>query len=113
MGERALDRDLHQRQGGEAVSLEQSMNTLAAAINRLVEAIGGGQAASDVLPSTSATSAAPGAPAEMVIINMDDAGVPSKFKLRCSICGELGRNSRTCQPTPDGSGSYHWKVTEE
>ena len=108
-----MDSHLHQRQGGGAVSLEQSMNTLAAAINRLVEVIGGGQVVEEVLPTVSATSAALAAPVEQVIINMDDAGIPSKFKLRCSICGELGRNSRTCQPTPDGSGSYHWKVTEE
>jgi len=47
------------------------------------------------------------------IISLDDLGQPTMFKNHCSICGELGRNSRTCQPTPDGSGSFHWKVTVE
>ena len=44
---------------------------------------------------------------EIHIMLMDDAGVPSKFKSRCSICGELGRNSRTCKPTAI-DGSHHW-----
>jgi len=91
------------------MSLESSIHQLVAAITKLTEAISGPPAAQiDTSPACDDDE-----PREMFIINMDDAGVPSKFKLRCSICGELGRNSRTCQPTPDGSGSYHWKVTEE
>ena len=89
------------------MSLESSIHQLVAAITKLTETIGG-PAAAQIHTSPPCDE-----PRDMVIINMDDAGVPSKFKLRCSICGELGRNSRTCQPTPDGSGSYHWKVTEE
>lgn len=38
---------------------------------------------------------------------MDEAGLPSKFKLRCSICGELGRNARTHQDEMR-DGTYHW-----
>lgn len=38
---------------------------------------------------------------------MDEAGLPSKFKLRCSICGELGRNTRTHQDEMR-DGTYHW-----
>jgi len=88
------------------MSLESSIQQLVAAITQLTEAIGGAAPVVDTPPSCDDEG-------DFVIINMDDAGVPSKFKLRCSICGELGRNSRTCQPTPDGSGSYHWKVTQE
>jgi len=91
------------------MSLESSIHQLVAAITKLTEAIGG-PASAQVYTSPSSVD---DEPRDMVVINMDDAGVPSKFKLRCSICGELGRNSRTCQPTPDGSGSYHWKVTQE
>ncbi|MCH1585267.1 MAG: hypothetical protein L7S62_08930 [Flavobacteriales bacterium] len=38
---------------------------------------------------------------------MDEAGLPSKFKLRCSICGELGRNTRTHQDEMR-DGTHHW-----
>lgn len=38
---------------------------------------------------------------------MDEAGLPTKFKLRCSICGELGRNTRTHQDEMR-DGTYHW-----
>ena len=49
---------------------------------------------------------------EVFAMLMDDAGIPSKFKSRCGICGELGRNARTCKPTAV-DGSYHWiEVTE-
>lgn len=44
---------------------------------------------------------------EIHVMLMDDAGVPSKFKSRCGICGELGRNSRTCKPDAI-DGSHHW-----
>ena len=92
------------------MSLESSIHQLVAAITKLTNAISGPAAVQDLYTSPPCDD---DEPKDMVIINMDDAGVPSKFKLRCSICGELGRNSRTCQPTPDGSGSYHWKVTQE
>ena len=101
------------------MSLESSIHHLTAAIRALTEAIAGPAVAQDPIEPlwmvNDTVHASPPCDDDdaMVIINMDDAGVPSKFKLRCSICGELGRNSRTCQPTPDGSGSYHWKVTQE
>lgn len=42
---------------------------------------------------------------------MDDAGVPTLFKLRCSACGELGRNLRTHQDEMQ-DGTYHWVMTK-
>ncbi len=105
------------------MSLESSIHQLVAAITKLTNVISGPAAEIHTSPPCEGVGEVKSFPLatpmtetptrEMVIINMDDAGVPSKFKLRCSICGELGRNSRTCQPTPDGSGSYHWKVTQE
>ena len=87
------------------MSLEDALHAIANAINRLADVHA---PTAEIVPMSS-----PADTQEMVIINMDDAGAPSKLKNRCGVCGELGRNSRTCQPTPDGSGSYHWKVTQE
>lgn len=42
-----------------------------------------------------------------VPICMDEAGAPTKFKNRCSICGETGRNSRSHRNTMR-DGTYHW-----
>ena len=84
------------------MSLEQAIQNLADAINALAENSGRdqGEFEAEINP-------------DVFIMNLDDLGQPTKFKSRCSICNELGRNSRTCQPTPDGSGSYHWKVVQE
>tara|TARA_B100001287_G_scaffold276629_1_gene288317 strand:- start:7995 stop:8339 length:345 start_codon:yes stop_codon:yes gene_type:complete len=38
---------------------------------------------------------------------MDEAGMPTKFKNRCSICGEIGRNARSHRDTMR-NGTYHW-----
>ena len=38
---------------------------------------------------------------------MDEAGAPTKFKNRCSICNEVGRNSRSHRNTMR-DGTYHW-----
>ena len=42
-----------------------------------------------------------------VPICMDEAGAPTKFKNKCSICGETGRNSRSHRDTMR-DGTYHW-----
>jgi len=44
---------------------------------------------------------------ETTTSNMDDAGRSTKFINRCSRCGELGRNLRTCQDEMR-DGTYHW-----
>jgi len=44
---------------------------------------------------------------EKSIITMDDAGTPTKFKYRCGICGEEGRNRQSCQEEMI-DGTYHW-----
>ncbi len=41
------------------------------------------------------------------ISSMDDVGIKSKFQYRCSRCGELGRNSATCQDEMR-DGTHHW-----
>ena len=53
---------------------------------------------------------------ETVAACMDELGIPTKFIRRCSKCGEVGRNSRTCQ-WPNNGGTeenptYHWKPVE-
>jgi len=87
------------------MSLEQSIQNLADAINALATIMP--QKNPDIAPVDKAAEEA------VFIMNLDDLGQPTKFKSRCSICNELGRNSRTCQPTTDGTGSYHWKVVQE
>ena len=84
------------------MSLEQAIQNLADAIN-----------SSARIPGLDDGKSEAKAASDVFIMNLDDLGQPTKFKSRCSICNELGRNSRTCQPTPDGSGSYHWKVVQE
>ena len=86
--------------------------SLEAAIRELAEAIRTLATAHTTLTASESTSkpiedAKQGINEEIHIMLMDDAGVPSKFKSRCSICGELGRNSRTCKPTAI-DGSHHW-----
>lgn len=44
---------------------------------------------------------------QMTEVDMDTAGIPTKFKNRCSICGEAGRNSRTHRDEMR-DGTYHW-----
>jgi len=84
------------------MSLEQAIQNLADAINALARSPGLDDGKSKAKVAS-----------DVFIMNLDDLGQPTKFKSRCSICNELGRNSRTCQPTPDASGSYHWKVVQE
>lgn len=87
------------------MSLEAAIRELAEAIRML--------ATPHTTPTASETTEKPIKPIEQGIVEdihvmlMDDAGVPSKFKSRCGICGELGRNSRTCKPTMI-DGSHHW-----
>lgn len=38
---------------------------------------------------------------------MDSAGISTQFRYSCSICGEVGRNARTCQEEMR-DGTHHW-----
>lgn len=38
---------------------------------------------------------------------MDSAGISTLFRYSCSICGEVGRNARTCQEEMR-DGTHHW-----
>ena len=42
-----------------------------------------------------------------VEISMDSAGISTQFQYSCSICGEVGRNARTCQEEMR-DGTHHW-----
>jgi len=44
---------------------------------------------------------------QLTEVDMDTAGIPTKFKNRCSICGEPGRNSRSHREEMR-DGTYHW-----
>lgn len=88
--------------------IEHAIFALAAAINRLA----------DAAPSPATTEApeytmasdrikAEMHKAQFEPVCMDEAGMPSKFKLRCTICGELGRNARTHQDEMR-DGTHHW-----
>ena len=102
MGERPLDSDLHQCKGGEPMSLESSLLAIAEALNNIALSLKGSET-----NALNEKVEVPEKEIDVILMNMDEAGVPSKFKMTCSICGELGRNSRTCKPTKVG-GSYHW-----
>lgn len=90
--------------------IEHAIFALAAAINRLADAA---SSPSPEAPSTPAyTMASDRIKAELLKaqfepVCMDEAGMPSKFKLRCTICGELGRNARTHQDEMR-DGTHHW-----
>ena len=91
------------------MTIEDAIYALANAINRLADVH---------TPAATVETSTPASLDEIddsveFIISLEDLGQPTMFKNHCSICGELGRNSRTCQPTSDGSGSFHWKVTVE
>jgi len=86
--------------------IEHAIFALAAAINRLADA-------APVVPETPAyTMASDRIKAEMhkaqfEPVCMDEAGVPTRFKLRCSICNELGRNARSHKDEMR-DGTHHW-----
>jgi hypothetical protein len=84
------------------MSLEDSINTLALAIESLADAISRDKR--QPAPITIVK-----APASNTIepMCMDAAGVPTTFKRRCSICGENGRNARTHQDEMR-DGTHHW-----
>lgn len=84
------------------MSLESSLLAIAEALNNIALSLKGSE--TNVLNEKVEV---PKKEIDVILMNMDEAGVPSKFKMTCSICGELGRNSRTCKPTKVG-GSYHW-----
>ena len=78
--------------------MEDAILTLAQAIESLAEAI-----TRDKRVPASITI-------EKTQVSMDDAGTPTKFKYRCGICGEEGRNRQSCQEEMM-DGTYHW-ITE-
>lgn len=43
---------------------------------------------------------------------MDEAGVPTTFKRRCGICGELGRY-RSSHRDEMRNGTFHWVEVKE
>jgi len=91
------------------VSLEASLLAIAEALNNIALSLKGSgtDQTSPALVTSERSTTNSKNESDLILINMDEAGVPSKFKMTCSICGELGRNSRTCKPTQIG-GSYHW-----
>ena len=84
------------------MSLESSLLAIAEALNNIALSLKGSET-----NALNEKVEVPEKEIDVILMNMDEAGVPSKFKMTCSICGELGRNSRTCKPTKVG-GSYHW-----
>lgn len=85
------------------MSLEDSINTLALAIESLADAI----TRDKRTPAPITIIKAPKAPGHTEAVCMDEAGVPTTFKRRCSICGENGRNARTHQDELR-DGTHHW-----
>jgi len=97
------------------VSLEASLLAIAEALNNIALSLKG--SGTDKTPgilkvASERSTTNSKKESDLILINMDEAGVPTKFKMTCSICGELGRNSRTCKPTKVG-GSYHWLEASE
>lgn len=91
------------------MSLEDSINTLALAIEGLADAITREKrvpaAVTIVKADPPADPPIPSGQTEAVC--MDTAGVPTTFKRRCGICGELGRY-RSSHQDEMRNGTYHW-----
>jgi len=88
--------------GGKGMSLEDSINTLALAIEGLADAIGREKR---TVPDITIVKAP--ASKEKTTQCMDEAGLPTTFKRRCGICGELGRY-RSSHREEMRNGTYHW-----
>jgi len=90
--------------------IEHAIFALAAAINRLADERARTEPGSTEAPEYTMASdriKAEMHKAQFEPVCMDEAGMPSKFKLRCTICGELGRNARTHQDEMRDS-THHW-----
>jgi len=82
------------------VSIEDSINTLALAIESLADAIGRAKRS----PASIVIEKAPKTTEPRC---MDAAGLPTSFKRRCGICGELGRY-RSSHRDEMKDGTFHW-----
>jgi len=88
------------------MSLEDSINTLALAIESLADAI----TRDKRTPAPITIVKAPqdhDLERKTEAVCMDEAGVPTTFKRRCSICNEIGRNARSHQDEMR-DGTHHW-----
>lgn len=83
--------------------LEDALNTLALAIESLADAITREKRITAPITIVKAQSH----DQKIESICMDEAGVPTTFKRRCSICNEIGRNARTHQDEMR-DGTHHW-----
>ena len=83
------------------MSLEDSINTLALAIESLADALQ--KSPAQIEPRMEIPSPKKGTKPQC----MDAAGLPTSFKRRCGICGELGRY-RSSHRDEMRDGTYHW-----
>ena len=77
--------------------IEDAILSLAQAIEALAEAITRDKRTPAPITIEKAVSS----------LSMDEAGAPTKFRYKCGICGEEGRNRQSCQDEMRG-GTYHW-----
>ena len=91
------------------MSLEDSINTLALAIEQLADAITREKREPAAITIVKADPPAdpPNPLGQTEAVCMDTAGVPTTFKRRCGICGELGRY-RSSHQEEMRNGTYHW-----
>ena len=87
------------------MSIEDSMNTLALAIEGLADAIGRSKRTPPKITIEKA-------PKTIKPVCMDAAGMPTSFKRRCGVCGELGRY-RSSHRDEMKDGTYHWVEVSE
>ena len=83
--------------------LEDALNTLALAIESLADAI----TREKRTPAPITIVKAQSHDQKFATVCMDEAGVPTTFKRRGSICNEIGRNARTHQDEMR-DGTHHW-----
>ena len=94
--------------------LEDAINTLAMAVESLADAITRDKRTPAPITIVKAQQCCEGGGCETCnwhnntkAVCMDEAGVPTTFKRRCSICNEIGRNARTHQDEIR-NGTHHW-----
>lgn len=97
------------------MSIESALHAIAEAIHALAKAH-----TTHTDPARPTVAQIDAAPPQIVrkvkaavgTVCMDEAGVPTTFKRRCGICGELGRY-RSSHRDEMRNGTFHWVEVKE
>lgn len=89
------------------MSLESAIMELAQAIQTLAATASQNAALQDPRPVKNTATKTASKIRSVKPVCMDEAGVPTSFKRRCGICGELGRY-RSSHKEEMKDGTHHW-----